>query len=150
MGGVIINIRNSPQFHFSPETIWMNDPNGMVYQDGEYHLFYQYHPVSKVWGHMHWGLAVSKDLVKWEHLPIALYPDSLGYIFSGSGLIDKTSTYGENALVVIYTYHDPIKKQNERNDFQYHIDYLCSAQVQSPSSSFHETVHLTGINTRNY
>ena len=63
-----------PTFHFTPPEKWMNDPNGMVYYAGEYHLFYQYYPDSTVWGPMHWGHAISKDLATWEHLPIALYP----------------------------------------------------------------------------
>ena len=61
-----------PQFHFSPEKNWMNDPNGLVYFDGEYHLFYQYNPEGDTWGHMSWGHAVSPDLVRWNHLPVAL------------------------------------------------------------------------------
>jgi fructan beta-fructosidase len=97
------------QFHFSPEANWMNDPNGMVYYDGEYHLFYQYYPDSTVWGPMHWGHAISTDLVHWEHMPIALYPDSAGYIFSGSAVVDHHNTAGfqtgeEKTLVAIYTY----------------------------------------------
>ncbi len=67
-----------PQFHFTPEEKWMNDPNGMVYYKGIYHLFYQYYPDDIVWGPMHWGHATSKDLVHWEHKPIALYPDENG------------------------------------------------------------------------
>ena len=65
-----------PQFHFSPAINWMNDPNGMVYYDGEYHLFYQYNPFCDKWGHMSWGHAVSTDLVHWEHLPVALYEEN--------------------------------------------------------------------------
>src|SRR5215469_11602064 len=61
-----------PQFHFSPAKNWTNDPNGMVYYDGEYHLFYQYNPFGDRWGHMSWGHAVSRDLVHWEYLPVAL------------------------------------------------------------------------------
>ena len=83
-----------PRYHFTPEKSWMNDPNGMVYFNGEYHLFYQYYPNDIVWGPMHWGHAVSKDLVTWEHLPIALYPDEHGYIFSGSVVIDWANRSG--------------------------------------------------------
>jgi len=96
-----------PQYHFTPPTMWMNDPNGLVYFDGEYHLFYQYHPESTVWGPMHWGHAVSADLINWQHLPIALYPDEHGTIFSGSAVVDwnNTAGFGEKALVAIFTYN---------------------------------------------
>lgn len=117
------NEAHRPQFHFSPQANWMNDPNGMVYHDGEYHLFYQYYPDSNVWGPMHWGHAVSKDMVYWEHLPVAIEPDSLGWIFSGSAVFDaaNTSSLGstENPpLLAIYTYHDPLGADAGRNDFQ--------------------------------
>jgi len=95
--------------------MWMNDPNGMVYFDGEYHLFYQCHPESMMWGSMHWGHAVSQDLINWEHLPIALYPDEQGMIFSGSAVVDwnNTAGFGEKALVIIFTYNkDHIETQN--------------------------------------
>lgn len=112
-----------PQFHFSPEAHWMNDPNGLVYFDGEYHLFYQYYPDSTVWGPMHWGHAVSKNLTNWKHLPIALYPDSLGYIFSGSAVADKnnTSGFGDSAnvpLVAVFTYHNPVLEKKGSKLFQ--------------------------------
>ena len=112
-----------PQFHFTPDSMWMNDPNGMVYYDGEYHLFYQYYPDSTVWGPMHWGHAVSTDMVHWEHLPVALFPDSLGYIFSGSAVVDWQNTTGfgskENPpLVAIFTYHNMDGEKAGRNDFQ--------------------------------
>ncbi len=101
-----------PQVHFSPKAHWMNDPNGMVYNDGIYHLFFQYYPDSTVWGPMHWGHATSPDMVHWEEQPIALYPDSLGYIFSGSAVVDKnnTSGFGKNGIapmVAIFTHHNP-------------------------------------------
>lgn len=112
-----------PSFHFTPEEHWMNDPNGMVYFDGEYHLFYQHNPESSKWGPMHWGHASSGDLINWEHHPIALYPDSLGTIFSGSAVVDSnnTSGLGKNGqipLVAIFTHHDAEGEKAGRNDFQ--------------------------------
>jgi fructan beta-fructosidase len=117
------NEQYRPQYHFSPEAHWMNDPNGLVYFDGEYHLFYQYYPDSTVWGPMHWGHAVSTDLIHWKHLPVALYPDSLGYIFSGSAIadVDNTSgfgTYDKPPLVAIFTYHNPVLEKGGSNIFQ--------------------------------
>jgi fructan beta-fructosidase len=112
-----------PQLHFSPQAHWMNDPNGMVYVNGTYHLFFQYYPDSSVWGPMHWGHAISTDLLHWRQEPIALYPDSLGYIFSGSAVLDKNNTSGfgkagQPPLVAIFTQHDPIGAKQNRNDYQ--------------------------------
>lgn len=91
--------------HFTPPQGWMNDPNGLVYLDGQYHLFYQHNPDTIVWAPMHWGHATSTDLIHWRHQPIALYPDSIGMIFSGSCVVDKHNTagFGHNAIVAIYT-----------------------------------------------
>lgn len=112
-----------PQYHFSPEANWMNDPNGMVYHKGIYHLFYQYYPEDIVWGPMHWGHATSKDLIHWDHKPIALYPDKHGYIFSGSAVLDFANTSGFGTLdnpplVAIFTYHLMEGEKAGRNDFQ--------------------------------
>jgi len=112
-----------PQIHFSPKEKWVNDPNGMVYYKGIYHLFFQYYPDSTVWGPMHWGHATSKDLIHWQQQPIALYPDSLGYIFSGSAVVDKNNTtgLGQNGhapLVAIFTSHDPVGEKAHRNNYQ--------------------------------
>lgn len=115
--------RYRPQFHFSPPAKWMNDPNGMVYYKGEYHLFYQHYPDSTVWGPMHWGHAISKDLIHWQHQPIALYPDATGDIFSGSVVVDTNNTSGfkkgaEAPLVAIFTYHHMPGEKAGRTDFQ--------------------------------
>jgi len=114
-----------PQYHFSPKAHWMNDPNGMVYHKGTYHLFFQHYPNGTTWGPMHWGHATSKDMVHWQEQPIALYPDSLGYIFSGSAVVDvnNTSGFGKDGqvpLVAIFTHHNASLEKTKKSDkYQY-------------------------------
>ncbi|HKI44718.1 MAG TPA: glycoside hydrolase family 32 protein [Balneolales bacterium] len=109
-----------PQFHFTPAQNWTNDPNGLVYFNGEYHLFFQYNPFGHVWGHMSWGHAVSRDLVHWKQLSVALKEADGVMIFSGSAVVDwnNTSGFGKNGktpLVAIYTgYHPKSHLQDER------------------------------------
>jgi len=112
-----------PQLHFSPQQHWINDPNGMVFFKGTYHLFFQYYPYGITWGPMHWGHAISKDMVHWKELPIALYPDSLGFIFSGSAVVDSNNTSGfgskgKTPLVAIFTHHDPKGEKAGKENFQ--------------------------------
>ena len=99
-------------YHHSPAANWMNDPNGMFYDEanGIWHLYYQHNPFGTTWGPMHWGHATSTDLLTWEEHPIVLYPDSIGTIFSGSAVIDKDNTagFGENAIVAIFTQSERI------------------------------------------
>lgn len=95
--------------HYEPPSGWLNDPNGLVFHDGEWHLCYQHHPHSLDWGPMHWGHAVSTDLMTWRDLPIALYPDSNGTVYSGCAVIDRRGTagFGPGAMVAIYTQFTP-------------------------------------------
>nr|WEI57525.1 putative GH32 family protein [Pogonognathellus flavescens] len=106
-----------PQLHYSVRENWSNDPNGMVYLDGEYHLYYQYHPYDTVWGPMHWGHAVSPDMVSWTDLPIALYPDELGTIYSGSAVPDFENTAGfqtgnNTPIIAIFTHAGASQQQS--------------------------------------
>ena len=101
-----------PQFHFSPREHWTNDPNGLVYFAGEYHLFYQFNPFGDVWGHMSWGHAVARDLLHWQELPVALPEENGVMIFTGSTVVDERNssgfcTGGKPCLVAVYTGHTP-------------------------------------------
>ncbi len=87
--------KHRPLFHFTSRVGWLNDPNGLVYADGEWHLYYQHNPFGREWGNMHWGHATSKDLFRWKEQPIALYPKKYGdWAFSGSAIVDKENTSG--------------------------------------------------------
>ena len=100
-----------PTFHFTPARNWMNDPNGLVWHDGEYHLFFQYNPLGNGWGNMSWGHAVSRDLTTWEELPVALEHTPTEAVYSGSVVVDRDNTSGLGsegapAMVAVYTSHD--------------------------------------------
>lgn len=103
-----------PLFHHAPAYGWMNDPNGMIYHNGTYHLFYQYYPYDPHWNDIHWGHAMSSDLVHWEHAPIALFPDAYGSIFSGSIVVDEHNRagFGKGTFVAIYTSTHPVQAQS--------------------------------------
>jgi fructan beta-fructosidase len=112
-----------PQFHFSPKENWMNDPNGLVYENGTYHLFFQQNPTAPVADNIHWGHATSTDLVHWKQQPTALAPDSLGLIFSGSTVLDAQNTSGlgqpgRPAMVALYTSHSEKKEKLGRQDVE--------------------------------
>jgi fructan beta-fructosidase len=114
-----------PRFHFSPAINWCNDPNGLVYHNGTYHLFYQHNPFGNVWGHMTWAHAVSKDLVHWKHLPIAIPEENGIMIFSGTCVADKNNTSGFGkpgvaTLVAVYTGH--IENVNQSQHIAYSLD----------------------------
>ncbi|GAA4478261.1 glycoside hydrolase family 32 protein [Gluconacetobacter asukensis] len=121
-----------PQFHFSPPAHWMNDPNGLVYFDGEYHLFYQHNPRASLWGPMHWGHAVSRDLMHWQNLPVAFAPDEDGEAWSGSIVVDESNssglgTNGIPPMVALYTAHNRAfqaagKAQPEQQNLAYSLD----------------------------
>ena len=112
-----------PQLHFTPAAHWINDPNGLLYYKGKYHLFYQHNPSGILWGNMSWGHSVSSDLQSWQHLPVAISCTDTTGIFSGSAIVDfhNTSGFGsiENPpLVAIYTVH-----QNDGSNQSQHIAY---------------------------
>lgn len=121
----LYNEQYRPQFHFSPASNWCNDPNGLVYNNGTYHLFYQHNPFGNRWGHMTWAHASSKDLVHWKHLPIAIPEENGIMIFSGTCVVDKnnTSGFGKNGktpMVAVYTGH--IENKNQSQHIAYSLD----------------------------
>ncbi|MCQ2539444.1 MAG: glycoside hydrolase family 32 protein [Acetatifactor sp.] len=116
------------KLHFTPPVGWTNDPNGLIFAGGKYHLFYQHYPHDTKWGPMHWGHAVSEDLLHWEYLPIALYPTEREYIFSGSAILDEEDLLGKKsgeqpAMVVFYTAHDPVTGE-QMQCMAYSSDYV--------------------------
>lgn len=109
-----------PLYHHTPKYGWMNDPNGMVYKDGVYHLYFQYNPYGSKWGNMHWGHSVSPDMVHWVPLQPAIARDTLGHIFSGSSVVDKDNTagYGKGTIVSFYTSHKEVVKDGQKTQRQ--------------------------------
>jgi len=155
-----------PASHFTPAQNWMNDPNGLVWHKGEYHLFYQHNPFGTKWGHMSWGHAVSKDLLNWEHLPVAIAEEEDGMIFSGSAVSDgddivaiytrHTETHqsqciarsSDNGRTFVKYENNPVLDENKKDFrdpkvFRYQ-DYwiMCAAQPQDHQISFYESKDL--------
>ncbi|NVK43243.1 MAG: glycoside hydrolase family 32 protein [Oceanospirillaceae bacterium] len=124
-----------PAVHFTPPKGWMNDPNGLVYFEGEYHLFYQYYPDALVWGPMHWGHAVSSDLLHWQHLDTAMFPDQDGMCFSGSAIVDQHDSSGlfdgQPGLIAFYTAHRTLCEAN--NDY---VEEQCIAYSRDRGRSW--------------
>lgn len=161
----VYSVPTRPQYHYSPASAWCNDPNGMVYYKGEYHLFYQAYPDDTIWGPMHWAHAVSKDLIHWEELPMALYyQEDQGAMFSGSCVVDdenKSGLFGDKkgagtgGLVAIYTQNNDgrgqdqaiaYSKDNGRTWIKYKgnpvlkwdKDHLKDAAFRDPKVFYHE------------
>ena len=113
-----------PVYHHTPPYGWMNDANGLFYKDGLYHLYYQYNPYACVWGNMHWGHSVSRDLVHWEHKPVALWRDGYGHIFSGSSVVDDDNTagFGAGAVVSFYTSYNTQREYIQTQCLAYSLD----------------------------
>lgn len=111
---------NRCKFHFTPQTGWLNDPNGTIYYAGKYHLFYQHYPKDIVWGPMHWGHATTEDFLAWTEHEIALCPDEMGYIFSGSCVVDTSNLSGlgtseHPALLAFFTSHNPVTEEQQQS-----------------------------------
>ena len=115
-----------PIYHHTPAYGWMNDANGLVYKDGEYHLYFQYNPYGSKWGNMHWGHSVSKDLVHWTHEQPAIARDTMGHIFSGSCVVDHNNSagFGKDAIIAFYTSHKnlPGNHQRQQQCIAYSLD----------------------------
>jgi levanase/fructan beta-fructosidase len=113
-------MQQRPRIHFTPKKNWINDPNGLLWHDGEYHLYFQHNPYGNLWGNMSWGHAVSKDLISWEELPVAIEGNSEVGIFSGSAIFDATNSAGfGEAIIAIYT---SAEKEHQSQYLAYSLD----------------------------
>ena len=119
---------NRSQIHFTTKRGWINDPNGMVYCEGEYHLFYQHNPFESEWENMSWGHAVSRDLIHWKELPVVMFPDKLGSIFSGTVVIDYTNTtgFGKDGIPPMIAIYTANSSDNQRQCIAYSMDKGCT------------------------
>ena len=145
--GEFRNEKYRPQFHFTPDRNWMNDPNGLVYYKGKYHLFFQHNPQANVWGNMSWGHATSADLYNWQEEPVAIACTPTSGIFSGSAVVDINNTSGFGTtdnppIVAIYTEH----QNNESNQSQ------CLAFSVNEGATFtkYEGNPVLDINAKNF
>ena len=110
--------RTRATYHFQPEKNWMNDPNGLLFDGKRYHLYFQHNPFGTQWGNMHWGHAVSRDLLRWEQLDEAMYPDVNGVIFSGCGFVDRKNAAGCGAGAQLFFYTSMGGKQAQSKESQ--------------------------------
>lgn len=132
-----------PQFHFSPATNWCNDPNGLVYNNGTYHLFYQYNPFGNRWGHMTWAHATSTNLIHWKHLPIAIPEENGIMIFSGTCVVDKDNTSGFSKagkipMVAVYTAHIENKNQSQHIAYSLNDGVTWTKYANNPVLDLHK------------
>ncbi|MFO0769042.1 MAG: glycoside hydrolase family 32 protein [Nitrospiraceae bacterium] len=137
-----------PQFHFTAPKGWLNDPNGLVYREGMYHLFYQHNPFGTEWGNMTWGHAVSTDLIHWKHRPNALEPDDLGTIFSGPAVVDTSNAagFGKSAIVCFYTAAGGTNKASEGKPFTQCLAWSTDGEVFHKLKENPVVPHLDGEN----
>lgn len=137
-----------PQFHFTAQSGWLNDPNGLVYFKGQYHMFFQHNPSGVQWGNMTWGHAVSRDLVHWTQVANALSPDSLGTMFSGSGVVDRANACGNGpgSMVLFYTAAGGTNEESKGKPFTQGMAYSLDGQTFTKFDQNPIVGHITGEN----
>ena len=146
-GTNVVPLDYRPTFHFAPKANWTNDPNGLVYYKGQYHVFYQYNPYSDVWGHMSWGHATSTDLFNWKHQPVAIMEyenadKTMTGVFSGTTIVDSFNTSGfgtsESPMPLIAIYTSNIDKVAQNQSLAYSLDgYTFNRFANNPILDIH-------------